>query len=750
MVCTPMIGTQPISDTEFLRAITETRSFTNGAPQSIQLTPDGKTVLFLRGQPRKNELRLFAFDLETKSERELASAESVLGNSDEALTAEERARRERMRITARGIVGYQLARNGQFAVFMLSGRAFAIAVSGGNAQELAGADELGESGGIFDPQLAPDSAHLAFVRGGELWVTSFELGKDAAEPVQLTFGATETLLHARAEFVAQEELARFRGYWWSPDSRSIVYEEVDESKVDRLYLQDPANEFREPQAQAYPRPGRSNARCRFGVIQIAPAADESPRETRWLQLDPKFEYVARIEWPAPETLLAIALTRDQRELALLSFDPDGNPTTLITERDELFLNSARELIWMPQGHGFLWSSDRFGQLQLFQHASDGALLRTLTSPEFRFTALHGFDPKSGMIFVTRNATPLAAELWELPVGDDGAATADASGQAKKLAPSTGLEGVQAQFASRSRVHVRSSAPPIGPVRFEVFDASGALAGTLRSLAETPPIQPQIELRQVGHGGPDRFHSLLVRPSAFEVGKKYPLLLLVYGGPHVNTVRANANSYATDQWIADHGFLVLRADNRGTPLRGRDWERAISGKFADVPLDDQIAALQAWSAFEPAIDLARVGIMGHSFGGFLASLAVLRRPDVFRAAVAGAPVVDWRNYDTAYTERYLGVPPLEGNELYSSNGLLRYAADPDAQHRPLLISHGTADDNVHFSESLLLADALFRAGKPFELIPQLGQTHQLHEPALQARYWERIFAFFKQHLGQASP
>lgn len=738
-----MIGTQTITDLEFLRAITETRSFTNGTPQSIQLTSDGKTVLFLRGQPRKNELRLFAFDLATATERELASSESVLGSSNESLSPEERARRERMRITARGIVGYQLSRNGQFAVFMLSGRAFAIAISGGPAQEIAGADESGESGGIFDPQLAPDSAHLAFVRGGELWVTSFELGKDAASPVQLTFGATSMLLHARAEFVAQEELARFRGYWWSPDSQAIAYEEVDESKVDRLYLQDPANEFREPQAQAYPRPGRTNASCRFGVIQIAPAADGAPRETRWLQLDPRFEYVARLEWPAKETLLAIVLTRDQRELALLSFDANGNATTLITERDDAFLNFARELIWMPQGHGFLWSSDRGGQLQLFQHATDGALMRTLTSPEFRFTALHGFDPQSGMIFVTRSATPLAAALWELPVGDLDAPTADASGQAKKLAPSTELEGVQVQFAPRSRVHVRISAPPVGPVRFEVFDATGTLVGTLRSLAETPPIQPKIELREVGA---DRFQSLLVRPSTFDATKRYPLLLLVYGGPHVNTVRANANSYATDQWIADHGFLVLRADNRGTPLRGRDWERAIFGKFADVPLDDQIAALQAWSEFEPAIDLKRVGMMGHSFGGFLASLAVLRRPDVFKAAVAGAPVVDWRNYDTGYTERYLGVPPPEGNDTYSSNGLLGYAADTKTQHRPLLISHGTADDNVHFSESLLLADALFRAGKPFELIPQLGQTHQFHEPALQARYWERIFAFFMQHLG----
>jgi len=441
----------------------------------------------------------------------------------------------------------------------------------------------------------------------------------------------------------------------------------------------------------------------------------------------------------------IALDRAQRELALLAFDEQGRCRPLLTERDEAFLNSARALLWLKEGAGFLWSSESGGWNQLFHHAATGEKLRALTPPDFRVTSLVGFDEAQGTLFVLRHPTPLASELWELPLA--------VGATPRCLAPAPGAdESVVAVFARRSRTHARIVTPLHGPARFEVHSAVAPLRAIL-SRAEVAPVQPRLELAQVGEppmltGGARAdggFHSLLVRPRDFDAQKRYPVLVQLYGGPHVTTVRASGASYVLDQWIADHGFLVLRADNRGTPLRGRDWERSIEGRFSEVPLDDQIAALHAWAAREPAIDLHRVGVMGHSFGGYLASLAVLRRPDVFHAAVAGAPVVDWMNYDTAYTERYLGVPPAAGNETYARNGLLGHAAREGMQPRPLLLSHGTADDNVHFSESLLLADALFRAGKPFELLPQLGQTHQFHEPALMQRYWERVFAFFEKHL-----
>ncbi|HJT78412.1 MAG TPA: S9 family peptidase, partial [Gemmataceae bacterium] len=219
-----------------------------------------------------------------------------------------------------------------------------------------------------------------------------------------------------------------------------------------------------------------------------------------------------------------------------------------------------------------------------------------------------------------------------------------------------------------------------------------------------------------------------------------------GGPGHLKVTAAMNTRLLDQWLADQGFVVVSLDNRGTPGRDRDWERAIKDHFGSVPLDDQVAGLKALGRRFPEMDLDRVGIVGWSFGGYLSALAVLRRPDVFKAAVAGAPVVDWTDYDTHYTERYLGMPQTDA-DAYKEGSLLTYAAD---LKRPLLLIHGTADDNVYFRHTLRLADALFRAGKDFELLPLSGLTHMVPDPVVTERLWSRIAEHFRKHLGGPTP
>jgi dipeptidyl-peptidase-4 len=236
----------------------------------------------------------------------------------------------------------------------------------------------------------------------------------------------------------------------------------------------------------------------------------------------------------------------------------------------------------------------------------------------------------------------------------------------------------------------------------------------------------------------------ILPRDFDPSKKYPVLVQVYGGPHVNQVRVAPEGHALDQWIADHGYIVVSIDGRGTPRRGRDWERAIRNAFASVPLEDQVAGLRELAKLEPAMDMDRVGITGWSFGGFMAALAVLRRPDVFHAAVAGAPVVDWMDYDNCYTERFLGVPDST-DTVYAANGLVRWAPNLS---RPLLLLHGTRDDNVHFGESLKLADALFRAGRDFELVPMVGQTHGVADIALTYRQHIKTMDFLAKSLEAA--
>jgi dipeptidyl-peptidase-4 len=278
----------------------------------------------------------------------------------------------------------------------------------------------------------------------------------------------------------------------------------------------------------------------------------------------------------------------------------------------------------------------------------------------------------------------------------------------------------------------------------VHQADGTLLGELPSVAEPAPVVPRTELLKIGEG--EGFYASLVRPQHFERRKRYPVLVHVYGGPHGKMVTASLSAHLLRQWLADQGFIVVALDGRGTPGRGRAWERAIYGRFGSVPLEDQVAGLRALGQRYRELDLRRVGIYGWSFGGYLAALAVLRRPDVFHAAVAGAPVVDWLDYDTHYTERYLGMPDTNP-AAYAEGSLLTYAPD---LRRPLLLVHGTADDNVYFRHTLRLADALFRAGKEFELLPLSGSTHLTPDPVVMERLYTRIATFFQRHLGGPPP
>jgi dipeptidyl-peptidase-4 len=279
----------------------------------------------------------------------------------------------------------------------------------------------------------------------------------------------------------------------------------------------------------------------------------------------------------------------------------------------------------------------------------------------------------------------------------------------------------------------------GPGPVVAYRADGTRLAELPSVAEAPPFAPVAEIRKVGPG--EGLWTLLVRPRAFEKGHKLPVIVDVYGGPGFQTVQVGPRLLA--QWIADQGYLVVAVDGRGTPGRGREWARSIFGDVAGPALDDQVAGLRSLAAEVPEMDLSRVGIWGASFGGYMAALAVMRRPDVFKAAVALAPVTEWRDYDTAYTERYLGLPQ-EAPRAYERSSLLTYAAGLE---RPLLLVHGTADDNVYFLHSLKLADALLRAGRRYELLPVPGQTHQLlsADPVLVERVLERIVRYFREWL-----
>ncbi len=708
----------------FLRDFAETRGFLLGRPSRIQPTPDGRSVLFLRGPARDPVLGLFELDVATGETRELITPRELLGGATEDLSDAERARRERMRITESGFTWFELSADGRQVLLLLSGRLFVLDRNSRRTRVLVESTDKP----VLAPHLSPDGRCVAFVRGHDLWV----VGVDGSDPPRaLTSGGSEDVMHGLPEFVAQEEMARHEGYWWSPDGAFIAYAEVDQSAVDRFSISDPAHPERPPQHARYPRPGRANAHVRLGVVAVG--ISRAIPTTRWIVWDDAhFPYLARVLWDTPKAALTLLVqTRDQREVALLSADPStGATTAILTDTDDAWVNLDRTLPrWLPDGSGFLWGTERSGRAALELHRPDGSLDRVVVDGPADLLGLVHITPASDAVHVLLGDA-VSNRLLRVPLTGGSPVTLTTD-----QAEHTPVFSAGGSIFVDARVAV--DAWPEATIHRA---GDGVCIGRLPHVAETPPFTVNVELTTVG--SERSFHAAVVRPRAFDAGRRYPVVVFVYGGPHSLMVRSDQRHYLLAQWLADHGAIVVSIDNRGTPRRDRAWERAIKGNFGDIPLGDQIDGLFALGQRFPQIDLSRVGIYGWSFGGTMAALAVLRRPDVFKVAVAGAPVVDWRDYDTHYTERYLGLPD-ENPDGYRMSSPLSYAA---GLTRPLLLIHGTADDNVYAFHSFKLVDALFRAGRPFDFLPLAGVTHQTPDPQVRASLWLTISGFLLSQLG----
>jgi dipeptidyl-peptidase-4 len=712
-------ASEPTRDT-FLREYGETFRFRLGEPSGVQLTPDGSAVLFLRSGPRSFVNDLFEFSVATGEERKLLSAEDLLGGGEENLTPEELARRERMRSAARGIAGYSLSKDGAKLLVPLSGRLFVVDRASGEAKEL----ETGDVSPI-DARFSPDARQVAYVAGGELLVVSL----DGGAPRQLTTGASEYVEHGTAEFVAQEEMDRMRGYWWSPDSKRIVYQRTDTSQVERWHILDPVRPEQGAQGWPYPRPGKNNAEVTLGILPVEGG------ETTWIEWDrQEFPYLARVSWSKNAPLTILVQNRTQTRELLLEVDPQsGKTTTLLEETDPAWINLDGDMPeWLESGEGFLWTTERRGAWQLELRKRDGSLAAVLTPPELGYRSFIGFTDNQKACYVAASADPVSQAVYRVSF----------SPQRLGVKPVTEIsQGLHfLREAKEAKTQIRSHSTLRGRTPVEVRRGDGSVAGTLKSVAQEPSWHANVKM--VAVGGEPLLWAAVVQPHDFEPGKKYPVIVQVYGGPHSQTVVADRDRYLLHQWFANRGFIVVSIDGRGTPSRGREWERAIKGNVIAPALDDQVRGLVALGETYPEMDLERVGIYGWSFGGYFSAMAVLQRPDIFKVGVAGAPVIEWRDYDTHYTERYMGLPD-ENKAGYDAASALTYAGD---LKRPLMLIHGTADDNVYFIHSIKMADALFKAGKPYDFLPLTGFTHMVPDPLVTERLYTRIAEYMEEHLG----
>lgn len=713
------------AEASFLRNYVETRGFTLGRPVRVKPTPDGKSVLFLRAEPRNPRLSLYEFDVSTGGTKQLLTPEAVLKGTEERISPEEKARRERMRVSAGGFTSYELSEDGKLILLSLSGKLYVYQRPTGAVRQLA----TGE-GTLLDPKLSPDGKKVAYVLDYDVYVYDLETNKERA----VTAGGTEVKTNGLAEFVAQEEMGRFTGYWWSPDSTKIAYEEADHTGVEIWYISDPARPSDPPRKQYYPRPGKKNVAVR---VAIAPITGGDPV---WIEWDrSRHEYLAAVEWDRQGPLTIQVQDRKQQQLVLLRVDAaTGRTTTLLVERDAVFLNLQPGMPrWVSRGERFIWCSEARGKPTLQLHDSDGKMLSKLDSGgNDSFKSLASVDDDKGVLYAVTSESPQKSALRRIPI------TGGSSRSAQLMAERSGH--LSASFSKDHDVFTITDGPGDRMPETRLYrnePTPGAAVAVLPSVAVEPPWNPVVHIEKLG--GKDGFYTSIVRPRDFESNRKYPVIVEVYGGPHGLQVVPSMGKWLLTQWLADQGFVVVSIDNRGTPGRGREWERAIYGKLGAVPLEDQVRGLQLLGKKYPEMDMKRVGIYGWSFGGYMSALAVLARPDVFQAAVAGAPVTDWEDYDTHYTERYMGLLP-ENRQAYDDASLLPLASKLE---RPLLLIHGTVDDNVYFRHTLRLADALFRAGREFDLLPLPSFTHMVADPNVQERLRARIAGHFQKHLGK---
>jgi len=695
------------------------------APGQVGFTPDGRRVVYLKSAEGSLVRSLFALDPGTGEETILAAAPA--GSEDEkALSREEQLRRERARRRETGITSYEFAKAADPNVLLVpvGGRLF-VSVGGEDLRPLPGTE------GALDARLTKDGSKVAFVREGDLFVA----GIDGGEGVRLTFDAEDGLTNGVAEFIAHEELGRSEGHWWSPDGTRIAYAHADERHIEPFPIVHQGTREPEVETHRYPFAGRPNAIVTLGVVPAGGGA------TVWMDLGDETDiYLARVAWRPDGKVMALILSRDQKDMCWLECDPaTGESRPFLEEHGEPWLNLTDATRFLESGETLV-ASEKSGFRHLYLLPSGDGEPRPLTSGEWMVTALCDLDEERRIAYFTATKEGVL-ERHVHAVRLDG-------GEIERLTAEPGFH--QAVFAPdhRSFVDLWSSVEHGQRAMLRDLDG-GRIASihedptaTAESLGLTPP-----RLETIAADDGTLLHAAVYEPPDRAEGRAAPLIVSVYGGPHAQRV-VNDWLLTVDmraQYLARRGFLVLKVDNRGGANRGLAFEGALARRFGTVEVSDQVAGVRA-AIERHGADPARVGIFGWSYGGYLTVMCMLRHPDVFHVGVAGAPVTDWDGYDTGYTERYMGTPS-DNPDGYREGSVLTHAANLDGR---LMLVHGMVDENVHFRHTARLLVELGQAGRSYELLALPEERHMPRDRAGLLDLERRITGFMERHLAEEAP
>jgi dipeptidyl-peptidase 4 len=697
----------------FPRLLARTMNFRLGSPRAFVVSPDGARVVFLRAATGSTRAHgLWVYDVQTGTERLVADPASLLGGVGEALTPQEKVRRERLRVTSSGVVAFSTDDDVTVAAFALSSELVVVQLDGS-----APPRRLQTTAPVVDPQLDPTGRRVAYAGDRALHVVDLE---SEVDEIAVAPGPEdpEEVVWGLAEFIAGEELDRGRGFWWSPDGERLLVERYDETPVQVWHISEPAHPEQEPRRVRYPRAGTANATV--GLALVTPGGERVDVDWRSdTTLDGHvLEYLVHVEWSGPDPLLVL-LTRDQRRLEYRTVDVATGSTTLLRAVTddawvELLPGTPRRL---PDGrllHSVDVGEERRVWIDDQPVTAAGVLVRAIEAVDGE-SVIAQVIPQIGSVALARLGFDGSVELLSDPAGVATGAYAAGTLVLTQQQPAT--------LAAPTTVR-----------------RLGAVVGSVESLVEQSPLLPTVRTHQVGPRG---LPTTVLFPVGHQPGsRRLPVLLDPYGGPHGQQVVNSARAYLVSQWFAEQGFAVVVSDGRGMAGRGPAWDRLAWHDRVGTS-DDQVEALHEVAALYPDdLDLERVAIRGWSFGGFLAALCVLRHPDVFAAAIAGAPTTDERLYDTCYSERYLGHPDTDG-DVYDANSLIPLAP---LLRRPLMIIHGLADDNVYVAHSLRLSEALLAAGRPHEVLPLTGATHLAADEVVAENLLLLQLDFLRRSLG----
>ncbi|MDD5370759.1 MAG: S9 family peptidase [Anaerolineaceae bacterium] len=702
----------------------------SASSQNLAFTPDDQLITYLYSPQGTLQQQLYVFDPATGAERLLAAPPEG-GTTEENVSPEEALRRERMRLLSQGIPQFYWAPQANRMLIPMQGDIYVI--DGVDSPMRKVVDAQGKP--ALDPQFSPDGDWIAYIQDGEVYVASARPG-EKGQAHQVTHGAREAgKTNGLADFLAQEEMDRKHGFWWSPDSLFLAFEEVDESHIPVYRITHPGKDVTGPEAQEdhhYPFAGMDNPRIRLGVIS------REGGDPVWMDLRDADEerYLCRVDWLPDGRLTAQLENREQTRLELVRYDPaTGQAQVLLVEESRLWIN-LNDLFTPLRDGSFIWGSERTGFQHLYLYDRDARLVHPLTQGEWVVGNIAGVDEQRRRVYFTANReSPLEDQLYRVSL--DG-------GEARRITPEAGAHSVTLDHACRRFVDTYHSVtqPPV--VRLRSLEDASILATIYAKgdprLESRPLVTPEL-VSLKNRVGTTLYGAIFRPPESFGKGP-HPSIVCVYGGPHVQLV---ANKWFTTvtmrgQYLAHQGYLVFMLDNRGSARRGLEFEGSIWHNLGLHEVEDQVDGVR-WLVQQGLTDPKRVGIYGWSYGGYLSAMSLARAPETFQVAVAGAPVTHQGGYDTHYTERYMGLPQ-KNPEGYQDSSVMAHVENMIGN---LLLVHGLIDENVHFRHTARLINALIRAHKPYELLVFPDERHTPRRQADRVYMEERVAEFFLRNL-----